>query len=77
MTALSKYQRLESAGLWRQDADAQRRDVVVNLGDASLVLSDPRSEMPLPPAPKAPGVDCPSEPMLLAVMLCSTSARLV
>ena len=47
MTALSKYQRLESAGLWRENAEAQRRDVVVNLGDASLVLSDPRSDMPL------------------------------
>jgi hypothetical protein len=47
MTALTKYQRLESAGLWRENADAQRRDVVVNLGDSSLVLTDPRSEMPL------------------------------
>jgi hypothetical protein len=47
MTALNKYQRLESAGLWRETADAQRREVVVNLGDASLVLTDPRSETPL------------------------------
>lgn len=47
MTALAKYQRLESAGLWREGAEAQRRDVVVILGDASLVLSDPRSETPL------------------------------
>lgn len=47
MTALAKYQRLESAGLWRDGAEAQRRDVVVILGDASLVLSDPRSETPL------------------------------
>ncbi|OWU85056.1 hypothetical protein ATO6_08345 [Oceanicola sp. 22II-s10i] len=40
MTALSEYQRLEARGLWRERADAQRRDVVVSLGDATLVLSD-------------------------------------
>ena len=47
MTALNKYQRLESGGLWRDHPDAQRRDVVVSFGDASLVLKDPRSETPL------------------------------
>lgn len=40
MTALTKYERLEAAGLWRGDPDAQRRDVIVSLGDATLTISD-------------------------------------
>lgn len=44
MTALTKYQRLEARGLWRDLPDAQRREVVVNLGQASLTLTDPRSD---------------------------------
>jgi hypothetical protein len=44
LTALKKYQRLESAGLWHEQFDAQRRDVVVSFGASSLVLKDPRSE---------------------------------
>jgi hypothetical protein len=40
MTALSEYQRLEAPGIWRPSPDAQRRDVVVSLGEATLVLSD-------------------------------------
>jgi hypothetical protein len=47
MTALNKYQRLEGAGLWRDAPDAQRREVVVCFGDTSLVLKDPRSDVPL------------------------------
>ena len=47
MTALTKYQRLESPGLWRDAPDAQRREVVVAFRDATLVLSDPRTELPL------------------------------
>ncbi|MDO9524956.1 MAG: hypothetical protein Q7J57_05370 [Gemmobacter sp.] len=47
MTALTRYARLECAGLWRAGPDAQRRDVVVSLGDASLILSDGRSESAL------------------------------
>ena len=35
MTALRKYARLEASGLWRSGADAQRRDVIVSIGDAS------------------------------------------
>jgi hypothetical protein len=45
MTALTRYQKLESPGLWRETPQAQRRDVVVALGEASLVLSDPRSDV--------------------------------
>ena len=47
MTALKKYRKLESRGLWRDLPEAQKREVVVNLGDASLVLSDPRSDVAL------------------------------
>ncbi len=43
MTALKKYQKLESPGLWRDAPEAQRREVVVAFGEASLVLSDPRT----------------------------------
>lgn len=47
MTALKKYARLECTGLWRPLPDAQRREVVVTFGDASLVLSDGRTQQPL------------------------------
>lgn len=40
MTALNKYQRLEASGLWRANADAQRREVIASIGDATLVISD-------------------------------------
>ena len=43
MTALRKYQRLESSGLWRESPLDQRREVLVRLGEATLTLSDPRS----------------------------------
>jgi len=47
MTALAKYQRLECTGLWRPAVAAQMREVVVNLGAATLVLADPRDGMAL------------------------------
>lgn len=40
MTALKEFERLESTGLWRENAEAQRREVVVSFGDATLVLTD-------------------------------------
>lgn len=40
MTALSEYQRLEASGLWRMDENAQRREVIVSVGDATLVITD-------------------------------------
>ena len=43
MTALKKYQRLECSGLWRETPSDQRREVLVRLGDATLILSDPKS----------------------------------
>jgi hypothetical protein len=40
VTVLAKYQRLEAEGVWRADEDAQRRDVIVSIGDATLTISD-------------------------------------
>ncbi len=42
MTALNRYQRLEATGLWRADATAQRVEVIVSIGDATLVITDLR-----------------------------------
>lgn len=47
MTALHQYQRLEAAGLWRDGKDAQRREVIIGLREATIVLSDPKTDMPL------------------------------
>ncbi|AWD22802.1 hypothetical protein [Fuscovulum blasticum] len=47
MTALKKYQRLESTGLWRAGPGGQRQEVIVRLGEATLMLTDPRSEQVL------------------------------
>ena len=46
MTALKKYQRIESVGLWRASPQEQRREVVVSIGDATLVITD-MSDRPL------------------------------
>lgn len=47
MTALRQYQRLESGGLWRETPQGHFRDVIVSFGEASLVISDPRTEAAL------------------------------
>lgn len=39
MTALAQYDRLESSALWRVGATAQRREVMISLGSATLVIS--------------------------------------
>lgn len=46
MTALNEYDRLESSGLWRPTPDAQRREVTVSFGNATLVITD-SAERPL------------------------------
>lgn len=43
MTALKRYQRLECTGLWRESPGAQRRDVAVSFGEATLIISELRS----------------------------------
>ncbi|MGR3290242.1 MAG: hypothetical protein ACU0C9_03480 [Paracoccaceae bacterium] len=40
MTALNKFERLECQGIWRAAEGAQRRDVIVAVGEATLTLSD-------------------------------------
>ena len=40
MTALKEYERLEATGLWRPGPEEQRREVIVSIGDATLVISD-------------------------------------
>ncbi len=40
MTALKKFERLESLGLWKKTQTSQKKEVIVSFGDASLVLSD-------------------------------------
>ena len=40
MTALNEYDRLETTGLWRESPQAQRRDVHVSFGEASLIIRD-------------------------------------
>jgi hypothetical protein len=47
MTALTRYQRLEGEGLWRPDAQTQRRNVAVRLGESSLVIVEARSNVVL------------------------------
>lgn len=40
VTVLAAYQRLEAEGVWRADEGAQRRDVIVAIGDATLTITD-------------------------------------
>lgn len=47
MTALKKYERLESIGLWREGPGAQRREVIVSFREATLIVVDGRSETAL------------------------------
>lgn len=73
MTALLEFERLESTGLWYAAPGAQRQDVILSLGEASLTVYDHR-ETPLAhwslaalyrvnpgrrPAIYAPGPDAP------------------
>ncbi len=46
MTAVKKYQRLETGGLWRGAPDEQKREVLLSFGDTSLVIRD-RSNSPI------------------------------
>ncbi|KIN70835.1 hypothetical protein Z945_3299 [Sulfitobacter noctilucae] len=44
MTALTKYARLEATALWRASPDEQRREVIVSIGDATLMIIDLKSQ---------------------------------
>ena len=48
MTALDKYQRIEALGLWRADNVSQRKDVLISIGETTLLISD-MQEQPLAP----------------------------
>jgi hypothetical protein len=43
MTALTKYAKLEGMGLWAPSRPDQRREVIVSLGETTLVVLDARS----------------------------------
>ncbi|MEM9032074.1 MAG: hypothetical protein AAGB18_05460 [Pseudomonadota bacterium] len=43
MTALKEFQRLEAQAVYRPGPGAQRRDVIICLGEATLTLVDPRA----------------------------------
>ncbi|MEQ5869818.1 hypothetical protein J4E08_07885 [Sagittula sp. NFXS13] len=45
MTALTQFTRLEATGLWRPDAESQRREVIVSLGDATLTMTSIRGDV--------------------------------
>ena len=40
MTALDKYQRIEALGLWRNNNASQRKDVLISIGETTLLISD-------------------------------------
>ena len=75
MTALTEYQQLECTAVWRETPDAQRRDVYVSVGDATLVIADSAERMLAhwslaavirlnpgeTPAIYAPGTDAPEK----------------
>lgn len=42
MTALREYDRLEATALWRPGPQDQRREVVVSIGEATLIITDTR-----------------------------------
>lgn len=44
MTALDAFQRLEAPGIWKADEAAQRRDVVVSFGEATLTIATGNDE---------------------------------
>ena len=39
MTALDQFARLECTGLWRENENAQRLEVIVSLGEATIVIN--------------------------------------
>ena len=43
-TALKKYARLEASALWRAHPDDQRKEVIISIGDATLMISDMRDQ---------------------------------
>jgi hypothetical protein len=44
MTALTEFDRLEATALWRPEGETQRVEVVVSMGEATLLISDPNDK---------------------------------
>ncbi len=44
MTALTKYDRIEATGLWRASPESQRQEVIVSIGNATLVVTDMKDQ---------------------------------
>lgn len=44
MTALTEFERLEAPGLWLPEGESQRRSVIVSVGEATLTLSEDRTD---------------------------------
>ncbi|WP_434288403.1 hypothetical protein [Celeribacter sp. SCSIO 80788] len=44
MIALTEFERLEAPGLWLPDGESQRRPVIVSVGEATLTLSESRTD---------------------------------
>ena len=40
MTALKEYDRIEATALWRPTPDAQRREVILSIGESTLTITD-------------------------------------
>lgn len=47
MTALTEFERLEAQGIWRATPRAEPREVIVSVGEATLIIFDPATEEPL------------------------------
>lgn len=44
MIALTEFERLEAPGLWLPEGESQRRPVIVSVGEATLTLSESRTD---------------------------------
>ena len=44
MSVFQQYQNLTAVGLWRDSVEAQRREVVVTIGEATLILTDNKGQ---------------------------------
>jgi hypothetical protein len=44
MIALTEFERLEATGLWLPEGESQRRSVIISLGEATLTISESRTD---------------------------------
>ena len=67
MTAIRKYERLESPGLWRATPQDQRREVIVGLREATIVLAEKMVTVSMLVARMLSRLSMESEPSLSAM----------